>query len=131
MGACEEQPQPFVGDVGTRDLLTEAAGMVVMIARSQFVLDPQPGEMTGAHLIGAEAVDRTVLRRGHQPRLGSGGHTAAGPRLDRAEHGIVEGLLGEVEIAESIGQRREQPPTILLADGAEDPDGRLGVGVHQ
>src|SRR5699024_6841303 len=131
MGAREEQSQTFVGDVGTRDLLAEAGGMVIMITWPQFVLDPQSCEMTSAHLIGAYAVDRTVLRRGHQPGPGPGGHAAAGPRLDRAEDGVVESLLGEVEIVETIGQRREQPPAIFLADGAEDPGGRLWVGIHQ
>src|SRR5699024_10731746 len=102
--------------------------MVIMITWPQFVLDPQSCEMTSAHLIGAYAVDRTVLRRGHQPGPGPGGHAAAGPRLDRAEDGVVESLLSEDAIVETIGQRREQPPANLHAKGAEDPGGRLPAG---
>ncbi len=131
MGGREEQPQPLVGEVHAGEFLAEAAGVIVMVARSHLLLDPQSGEVAGTHLIGADAIDRAILRRGHQPGLGTIGHTSTGPHLDCADHGIVEGLLGEVEVVEPVDQCREQPPVVLRADRAEDPGGRLGVGVHQ
>jgi hypothetical protein len=131
VGAGEEQSEALVGQIRGIHLLAEALRVIVVVARSQLVLDAQAGEVPGAHVIGADEIDGAVLRRGHQPRLWAFGHSPARPCLDRAQHGVVEGLLGEVEVTEPGDQRREQPPVVLLADGAEDAGGRIGVGIHQ
>ena len=131
MRTGEEQPEAFVGYIRSVHLLAEAHRMVIVVTRSQLILDAQPREVPGAHFVGADEIDGAVLRRGHQPRLGPFGHSATRPGLNRAEDGVVEGLLGEVEVTVPGDQRREQPPEVLLADGAEDPGGRVRIGLHQ
>ena len=98
MGAGEEQPEVFVGHVRCVNLLAEAHRVVIVVTRSQLILDAQPGEVPGAHFVGTDEVDGAVLCRGHQPCLGTFGHSPTRPGLNRAEHGVVESLLGEVEV---------------------------------
>ncbi len=111
------------------------------------------GEEPGSHLGGGQSReeaqdehDAFVLAQG---RVGAGeeqaeafvGHVCRVQLLAEAlrvvvvvtwsQLGVVEGLLGEVEVPEPGDQRREQPPVVLLADGAEDSSGRIGGRVNQ
>ena len=55
----------------------------------------------------ADAVDRLEAAGGHQPRPRVPWHAVARPLLGGGDEGVVERLLGALEIAEKADQRRE------------------------
>ena len=67
----------------------------------------------------AQPVDRPVARGRRDPRPGVGGHAAVRPGLERGDERVLDGLLGEVEVAEDADQRRDRP-ALLLAEQAVD-----------
>jgi hypothetical protein len=66
--------------------------------------------------VAADPVDRPVARRRQQPGTGPFGSAVDRPALERDGDGVLEGVLGEVEVAEDADQAREDPPPL----GAED-----------
>ena len=102
-----------------------------MVPRLGLVLDPEAGKAACAGRIGADEVDRAVLRRRHQPRLWTLWDAAGRPGLDGTDHGIGQSLLGEVEVVELRRESGEQPPVVLAPDGGEDQGGVRPGGVHQ
>jgi hypothetical protein len=64
----------------------------------------------------ANAVDRAVARGHHQPRRGVGGRSIARPSLGCERERLLDGLLGEIEVAEEADQRGQDPPPLLAED---------------
>ena len=65
----------------------------------------------------AHAVDRLEASGRHQPRARIGGHAVARPLLQRRPEGVVQRLLGDVEVAEQADQRREHTAGVGEVDG--------------
>ena len=55
---------------------------------------------------------------------GLAGTPRAGQRLQRGDERVLDGLLGEVEVAEHADQRRDRPALLLAEEAVDD-----GVGV--
>jgi hypothetical protein len=65
----------------------------------------------------ADSVDRTISGDGHDPRTWLGGDAVAWPALDGECEGVLDGLLGAVEVAEDTGQHGDCAPPLLPEDG--------------
>ena len=50
------------------------------------------------------------------------------PRLERADEGLLDGLLGEVEVAEDADERRDRPPRLLAEQRGRRRRGRRPAG---
>src|ERR1019366_3475683 len=70
----------------------------------------------GQCAIAADAIDRAVARRRHQPGTGVGRSSVARPALRGDRKGLRRGFLGEIEVAEEADQRSEDASP-LLAEG--------------
>ena len=70
--------------------------------------------------LAADAVERTVARRGDEPGPGTHGHAVARPALGGDGERLLSGLLGEVEVAEEADQRSEDASPLLPEDLLED-----------
>jgi len=75
----------------------------------------------------AQPVERGVARRGRYPGGGPLGHAASCPAFDGDGEGVLERLLGEVEVAKETDQRSEDPP-VFFAEHALD---HLGARTHR
>src|SRR3712207_1617780 len=76
--------------------------------------------LRGQGLLAADAVDRPVVRRRHEPRPRAGGDAVARPALGGDREGLLRGLLGEVEVAEEADERSEDAaPVITEGPGRE------------
>jgi hypothetical protein len=81
-----------------------------------------PGELLGLvtqPATPAQAVDRPVPGGRRDPRAGIGGDAPVGPDLEGRDEGVLDRLLGEVEVAEDADQGRDRP-SLLLAEQAVD-----------
>jgi hypothetical protein len=61
----------------------------------------------------ANAVDRLVARHIDQPRPRIGRHVRRRPALQRGSKGLLERILGKIEIADKTDQRGERPPRLV------------------
>jgi hypothetical protein len=59
-----------------------------------------------------EAVDRRVARRADDPGGGIVRQTVSRPALDRGREGLLDGVFGEIEVAEDPDQRGDRPPRL-------------------
>jgi hypothetical protein len=76
----------------------------------------QPGELGLLRLEGsppAQPVDCPVPRRRHDPGPGIRRDAVAGPALRGDREGLLDGVLGEVEVAERADQDRDGAPELL------------------
>ena len=114
MAAGEDEPQPIVLD----GLAVPWSGLVD----------------DGIHLLGdilhrveprasAYAIDGLEATGRYQPRARIRRHAVARPLLERRAEGVVQRLLGEVEVAEQPDQRGEDAARFGAIDG-------LGRGAH-
>jgi hypothetical protein len=76
--------------------------------------------LRGQRAVAADAIDRPVARRRHQPGAGAGGHSIARPALRGDREGFLRGFLGEVEVAEEADQGSEDASPLLAEDLLED-----------
>jgi hypothetical protein len=60
----------------------------------------------------AQAVDRPVARDADDPGARVVRHPVARPALQRSNEGLLDRLLGQVEVAEDADQRRDRPPRL-------------------
>ena len=88
--------------------------------------------LLGATTLAAQAVERLVACRRGEPRGRAPGHAVARPSLER-EHGrVLQGILGELQVAELPGEGGQRAPTLdpdQLAEivvGATHPIGSTG-----
>ena len=115
MAAGEDQPQPIVRDGAVVDLVLLAQGHE-RLELAHLVLEPAGPP---------DPVDGLVAGRGRDPRAGVARQPALRPHLERDQEGVLDGLLGEVEVAEDADERRDRPSR-LLAEQAVDGLGRRG-----
>ena len=128
MTAGEDQAQPIVGDGHV------VLGAAPRLDRRQLGLDRH----IATELLGlvaqapatAQAVDCSVPGRGRDPRARVGRDPAFWPDLERGDEGVLDGFLGEVEIAEDADERRDRPPLLFAEEAVDDLVGG-GVGKAQ
>ena len=70
--------------------------------------------------ITADAIDRPVARRRHEPGARAGRRSLAWPALRRDREGLLRGFLGEVEVAEEADQRGQHAPPLVAERLLED-----------
>ena len=115
MAAGEDQPEPIVRDGAVVDLVLLAQGHE-RLELAHLVLEPAGPP---------DPVDGLVPGRGRDPRAGVARQPALRPDLERDQERVLDGLLGEVEVAEDADERRDRPSR-LLAEQAVDSLGRRG-----
>jgi hypothetical protein len=76
--------------------------------------------LRGEGAIAADAVDRTVPRRGHQPGARIGRRPVARPAFGGDRERLLGGFLCEVEVAEEADQRCEDAAPLVAEDLLED-----------
>ncbi len=107
VAAGEDQPQPVVLDA---------------------LSFPRRGAIDGGDRLGdivqrletrssANTVDRLETSGRYEPRMGIGGHTIPRPLLHRRPEGIMQRLLGEVEVAEQADQSGKDAARLGSIDG--------------
>ena len=131
MRAGEEETETLIRDLRGADVLIELRRMILVVPRSEFVLDPQSGQIPRSRGIEADEVDRSILRRAHQPGGGLPRDSRVRPGLDRPQQSLLQGLFCEIEIVEPRCQGREQPPVVLFTEDGESTGGRRGFRIHQ
>jgi hypothetical protein len=106
----EHQAEALVGHGAHR------LGVLVLAAaeRAQLGLYGRPA------LLAPQAVDRAVARGGQDP--GRGVVRRAGPRpaLQRDEKGVLNGLLGAIEVAEDAGEDGDRLPRLAPEQAVDD-----------
>ncbi len=119
MAAREDQPEPLVGDLGLVDAVGDhLLGPLLQVARPGGLgLPPRP--------LAPQAVDRPVARGREDPGQRRVRRPVARPAGERGRVGVLQRVLGAVDVAEDARQDRQRPP-VLLAD--EPGDGVAGVG---
>jgi hypothetical protein len=80
----------------------------------------EQARLRGERPIAADAVDRAVARRRHEPDAGARGDAVARPALGGDGERLLRGFLGEVEVAEEADERREDPAPLVAEDLLED-----------
>lgn len=75
----------------------------------------QPG-LGGEQPLPAQPVDGSAACRRHQPGGGVGRHAVPGPPLHRGGERVLNGILGEVEVAEETDQRGKYPAPVVAED---------------
>jgi hypothetical protein len=113
MAAREDQAEPFVGN----------PVHVVLLVRRRL----QPGEqlaLARQRLLAPQPVDRAVARRRDDPRARIGRDAVTRPALERCREGLLNRVLGEVEVAEDAGQDGDRAAPLV----AVDPSDRLDPG---
>jgi hypothetical protein len=69
--------------------------------------------------LAADPIDGAVTGSDGEPRARVGGRALARPSLGRGGERLLDGLLGEVEVAEEADQRGEDPPPFVAKDPIE------------
>ena len=125
VAAGEDQPESVVGDV---HLVLSGIGR----DRGELRLDlgialERPGLLAQARA-SAEPVDGPVAGRRRDPRTGVVGHAPDRPRLERRHERLLDGLLGQVEVAEHPDERRDRPAGLFAEQAVDDLVSGGGVG---
>jgi hypothetical protein len=76
--------------------------------------------LRGQRAIAANAIDRSVSRRRHQPGARVGGGSVARPTFRGDREGLLCGFLGEVEVAEEADQCSEDAAPLVAEGLLED-----------
>jgi hypothetical protein len=105
MAAREDELQALVGD----------RRRVHVVLHRGLGHGEQP-RLRGERALAAQPVDRAVARGGHQPGAGVVGRAGPRPALRRHREGLLDGLLGEVEVAEEADQGGEHTPPLVAED---------------
>ena len=109
MTAGEDQPKPVVLDAlvfkGRR-----LAGLDSELLRDSRLRRVEPGPPP-------HRVDGPEPARRDEPRAGIGGHALLWPSLEGSTEGIVQRVLGQLEVAEQADQGRKDPPRFRTIDG--------------
>ena len=109
MAACEHEAQPVVFDA----LFVPWRGRVVRygIDLLRHVLHRDEARTP------AYAIDRLEATGRHQPRPRVRRHALARPLLERGTEGLVQRLLGNVEVAQEADQRSKDAAGLVAIDG--------------
>ena len=70
--------------------------------------------------LAAQAIDRLAPRRGGDPGARVGRHAVARPRGQRDGEGVLERVLGQLEVAAEMADQRGEDASGLLAEGPLD-----------
>ena len=70
----------------------------------------------GERALAADAVDRPISGRRHEPGARARGHAVAGPALGGDRERLLGGFLGEVEVAEEADQGGEDASPLVAED---------------
>jgi hypothetical protein len=107
VAAGEDQAQAIVGQLGLRflvDLL--GVGREPLEALENLSLRLKgPGA--------AQAVDRLVAGDAGDPGTGVARNPVTRPALERDDERLLDGVLGDVEVAEYANQRGDRPPRLV------------------
>ncbi len=118
VAAREDQPQPVVLD----------GAFVHRVP--QGLKGRQPTEdlrLLGQPSLPAESIDGPVPSGGGDPGPRAVGDPIAGPPFQRHHEGLLDGLLGQVEVAEHPDERRHRPSGLLAEQaGGDAPGVRFG-----
>jgi hypothetical protein len=79
----------------------------------------------------ADAVDRAVPRRRHQPGARARGRPVAGPALGGDRECLLGGFFGEVEVAEEADQGGEDAAPLVAEDLIESRWGHCRAHGHR
>jgi hypothetical protein len=107
MAAGEDQAEPFVGQ-----------GRLLVVALQL----REPLQELGLSLersLSPYSVYRSVARRREEPGGRAIGDALEGPPLDRRCDRVLEGVLGELEVAEDADQVREDAAPLLAEDALD------------
>ena len=117
--AREDQPEPLVGDLRLVDSVGDhLLGPLLEVARpGRLGRPPRP--------LAAQAVDRPVARGREDPGQRRVRRPVARPAGERDRVGVLQRVLGAVDVAEGARQDRQRPP-VLLADDAGDGVAAVG-----
>ena len=113
MAAGEEELQPVVGNRAHVVLggVVPGAGPAECLELTQLV------EIAA---FAAKAVDRPVARGADDPGTRVVGKAVARPALERDRERVLDGLLGEVDVAEYPDQGRNRPPGLVPEQAVDD-----------
>jgi hypothetical protein len=101
VAAGEDQRQAVVGD---------GHGVVVLLAgHGPLELGGQHRRLVGEALGAPQAVDRLVARRPGDPGGRLVRHAVARPALERDDEGLLDRLLGQVDVPQHASQHRDRP----------------------
>jgi hypothetical protein len=116
VAAGEDQPQPVVGD-----------GVHLGVLAAGRLEQGQGGPALGQPALAAEPVDGLVAGGGDDPGPGPVGDARGRPALDGDQKGLLDRVLGEIEVAEDADEGGHGLPGLL----PEHPlDQRTGIGGH-
>jgi len=116
VAAGEDQPQPVVGD-----------GVHLVVLPAGRLQQGQGSPALGQPALAAEPVDGLVAGGGDDPGPGPVGDARARPTLDGDQEGLLDRLLGQVEVAEDTDEGGHGLPGLL----PEHPlDQRTGLCGH-
>ena len=108
MAAGEDQAESLIGH-----------GFVVVFLGRELGEPLENFGLAGEGLLAADPVDRAVACGGGQPRGGVVGRAVSWPALDGGRERVLEGVLGQLEIAEDADQGREDAAPLLADDSFE------------
>jgi hypothetical protein len=80
-------------------------------------------ELVGEPAFTPEAIDRPVARRRRDPRARVGGCPVARPSFERDGERLLDGLFGQVDVADGAGDGRDGPPGLAPEDSVDDVGG--------
>jgi hypothetical protein len=116
MAAREDEPEPIVGDLHV--VLRRAVVEGAQVGLERGLASERLG-LLGQAPAPSKPVDGAVAGGGRDPRPGVDRDAAIRPGLEGADEGVLDGLLGEVEVAGDPDQRGDRP-ALLLAEQAVD-----------
>jgi hypothetical protein len=74
------------------------------------------GKPLTARALPAQPVDGSIAGDGEQPRRRRVGRSRRRPALECDREGVLQGVLGQLEVAEAANQRSENPGSLLTED---------------
>ena len=125
MAAREDQPQSIVRDVHGVLRRTRFDGLELRLHRR---LASQDLGLLDEPLPAPEPVDRPVAGGRRDPGTRVVRHAPRWPGLQRADERILDGLLGEVEIAGHPDERGDGPALLLAEQAVDDLVGGVRTG---
>ena len=127
VAAGEDEPQAVIGDTRLAgcavDAAHAAAGRIVKLGESTqqpFLLDQAS--------VPAQPVDGLVARGGDDPAAWVVGYPEARPALDGHHERVLDGFLGQIEVAQHADETGDRTALLLTEDLLDELLGRLGVG---
>jgi hypothetical protein len=110
MATREDQPQPLVG-IGIA--LAERRVRRFGVCRTELGQGLEGLALALQVRVAPEPVDGAVAGDRRDPGPGIVGDPLTRPPLDRRREGVLDGLLGEIEVAEGADQRCDRPPRLV------------------